>query len=411
MVDPARVQFPVRVKCVAWTRLWGIVKLFENQTTLELNGFGSSDKENPMKRVLAASVLVALVTVAPASHAQTGASDATVVSTWTLVSVEKNIASGEPTRQGSPRGLLVLDHAGYVFEYFSSASRNPGDSPRLDPLGTLDSVGGFWGRYEADPETGQLHFEANDGISPSVRNLNFSRSFELTGDRLVVTSTDEPQAQGDTRWTWQRVPTVENLSPVYREVAGFWQHIEERRVDTATGEVQNSTRRAPSVIVYTPGGFVGVHFPTLGRESFAGAEPTEDEAQAAVRGYLGYFGTLNVYPGEVAHNVLSGISPTTGSILRRYAEITGDELIVTLQSGAARTSDNDRPDTVCGGEVVQRGDDTPEAIQKRLDLYERETAPLIAWYKERDLLQAVDGLGPADEVTTRLVRAIDERRA
>ena len=64
----------------------------------------------------------------------------------------------------------------------------------------------------------------------------------------------------------------------------------------------------------------------------------------------------------------------------------------------------------CGGEVVQRADDTPEAIQKRLDLYERETAPLIAWYKERDLLQAVDGLGPADEVTARLV-ACDRRTA
>ena len=35
----------------------------------------------------------------------------------------------------------------------------------------------------------------------------------------------------------------------------------------------------------------------------------------------------------------------------------------------------------CGGEVVQRADDTPEAIQKRLDLYERETTPLIAWYE------------------------------
>jgi adenylate kinase len=65
----------------------------------------------------------------------------------------------------------------------------------------------------------------------------------------------------------------------------------------------------------------------------------------------------------------------------------------------------------CGGDVVQRADDTPEAIQKRLDLYERETAPLIAWYADRDLLAAVDGLGPADEVTARLVEAIDEHRA
>jgi len=64
----------------------------------------------------------------------------------------------------------------------------------------------------------------------------------------------------------------------------------------------------------------------------------------------------------------------------------------------------------CGGEVVQRADDTPEAIQKRLDLYERETAPLIAWYQDRKLLTEVDGLGAADEVTARLVAAIDDRR-
>jgi adenylate kinase len=65
----------------------------------------------------------------------------------------------------------------------------------------------------------------------------------------------------------------------------------------------------------------------------------------------------------------------------------------------------------CGGDVVQRADDTPEAIQKRLDLYERETTPLIAWYQERDLLEEVDGLGTADEVTARLIEAIDAKRA
>jgi adenylate kinase len=64
----------------------------------------------------------------------------------------------------------------------------------------------------------------------------------------------------------------------------------------------------------------------------------------------------------------------------------------------------------CGGEVIQRADDTPEAIQKRLDLYERETAPLIAWYADRKLLAEVDGLGDPDDVTARLVAAIDERR-
>lgn len=64
----------------------------------------------------------------------------------------------------------------------------------------------------------------------------------------------------------------------------------------------------------------------------------------------------------------------------------------------------------CGGEVVQREDDTEEAIKRRLALYEKETAPLIDWYKSRDLLTVVDGHGDADEVTARLIRAIDANR-
>jgi adenylate kinase len=64
----------------------------------------------------------------------------------------------------------------------------------------------------------------------------------------------------------------------------------------------------------------------------------------------------------------------------------------------------------CGGEVVQREDDQPEAIKRRLDLYEEQTAPLIAWYTERDLLATIDGIGHPDEVFQRMVREIDARR-
>ena len=115
-------------------------------------------------------------------------------------------------------------------------------------------------------------------------------------------------------------------------MVGFWQHIEERRVNVSTGEVQRTRQRAPSVIVYTPGGFVGVHFPTPGRVPFAGDTPTLEEAEEAFRGYLGYYGALALYPGEVSHNVLGGVQPSAGAILRRYADITGDELVVTIQS-------------------------------------------------------------------------------
>jgi adenylate kinase len=66
---------------------------------------------------------------------------------------------------------------------------------------------------------------------------------------------------------------------------------------------------------------------------------------------------------------------------------------------------------VCGGEVVQREDDTEAAIARRLKIYEDETEPVLIWYLEQDKLTAVDGTGSPDGVTLRLIRAIDGRRA
>ena len=58
-----------------------------------------------------------------------------------------------------------------------------------------------------------------------------------------------------------------------------------------------------------------------------------------------------------------------------------------------------------------REDDTPEAIDKRLALYAAETVPVIDFFDGLDLLVVVDGLGSPEEVTARLVAAIDERLA
>jgi hypothetical protein len=273
-----------------------------------------------------------LIFATQSAYAQQNGAAADLVSSWLLVSAERDIASGQARRVAGARGLLVLDGAGNVFELFTAPSAVPPESTQPDPRRVFADNGGFWGRYEAVPAAGRIDFEAEEGVSPSVRGLAFSRSYVLENDRLVITSADEPQAQKDVRLTWQRVPTVEHFSPAYREVVGFWRHVEEARLNTATGEVDNTRQRAPSVIVYTPGGFVGVHFPTLGRSPFAGETPTEEEAQQA-RNYLGYYGALGVYPGEVFHNVLGGVSPSAGAILRRFAKITGDELVVTLPSG------------------------------------------------------------------------------
>lgn len=44
----------------------------------------------------------------------------------------------------------------------------------------------------------------------------------------------------------------------------------------------------------------------------------------------------------------------------------------------------------CGGKLIQRKDDTPETVHKRLEVYHRETRPLVGYYAERGLLRTVD---------------------
>lgn len=63
----------------------------------------------------------------------------------------------------------------------------------------------------------------------------------------------------------------------------------------------------------------------------------------------------------------------------------------------------------CGGDVVQREDDTPAAINIRLDLYETQTQPLIDYYGESGRLVPVDGVGTPEEVFDRLTVAIQHR--
>ncbi len=57
-------------------------------------------------------------------------------------------------------------------------------------------------------------------------------------------------------------------------------------------------------------------------------------------------------------------------------------------------------------ELVQRADDTAETIRRRLEVYRRSTAPLIGWYRERNRLREVPGLGTMDEVYRAIARAL-----
>jgi adenylate kinase len=60
------------------------------------------------------------------------------------------------------------------------------------------------------------------------------------------------------------------------------------------------------------------------------------------------------------------------------------------------------------GDVVQRDDDTEEAITRRLHLYEKETGPLLDFYDAQGLLTRVDGTGTVDEVFERMLTLIQD---
>jgi adenylate kinase len=61
----------------------------------------------------------------------------------------------------------------------------------------------------------------------------------------------------------------------------------------------------------------------------------------------------------------------------------------------------------CGGRLVRRKDDEPDAIRTRLRAYHEQTEPVIDWYKQHGTsVCTVDAVGPVDEVTARVLRAL-----
>lgn len=62
----------------------------------------------------------------------------------------------------------------------------------------------------------------------------------------------------------------------------------------------------------------------------------------------------------------------------------------------------------CQGKLIQRSDDKEEVIAKRLRVYHEQTAPLIAFYKERQQLHTVDCDAPKDVVFSHILAALEQ---
>lgn len=96
--------------------------------------------------------------------------------------------------------------------------------------------------------------------------------------------------------------------------------------------------------------------------------------------------------------LLDGFPRTVGQA-EALADIAAPRVVVNL----------DVPTELVLERMLLRGraDDTEEAISRRLELYEEQTAPLVAYYDGLGILVAVDGVGDVQEVFARVTKTID----
>ena len=123
----------------------------------------------------------------------------------------------------------------------------------------------------------------------------------------------------------------------------------------------------------------------------------------------------------IVHDRLQEADVSTGFLLDGYPRTTEqvDELDRIVAADGNRldavvqlTADHDEVVARLLKRSAEQGrsDDTEEVIRHRLALYEEQTAPLIDIYAARGLVIVVDGLGPVDEVTERIVVALEGHR-
>lgn len=87
---------------------------------------------------------------------------------------------------------------------------------------------------------------------------------------------------------------------------------------------------------------------------------------------------------------------------RRVCSACGESFHVSTFAGKTCTK--------CGGEVIQRADDTEETVGKRLRVYTEQTQPLIDYYTAKGKLVSVDGMKSIDEVFAEVVKVLDDNR-
>ena len=102
-------------------------------------------------------------------------------------------------------------------------------------------------------------------------------------------------------------------------------------------------------------------------------------------------------------------TPLTGVLL---LEVPGEQAVARLaarrvcRSCGLTAEAAGQQCTRCGGELGQRDDDRADTVRLRMDVYGRETAPVVDYYRRTNRLRSVPGTGTRDQVFARIVEAV-----
>ena len=115
---------------------------------------------------------------------------------------------------------------------------------------------------------------------------------------------------------------------------------------------------------------------------------------------------LDAFVARKAPLTIVEIALSEGEILRRLAART-----ICSECGVNSQDDRDYANCVnCGGRLVPRADDAEEIVRNRIEVYHRQTAPLVTYYAGRPTYCRVEGARLADQVTEEILAAVAQVR-
>lgn len=263
------------------------------------------------------------------------------VGTYKLVVTEVKDASGQWTRNPNFNsvGYITYDESGHMGVHIMPKNRAKFAANTPTPAEAQATIRGYtayYGQFRVNEQEKFVeHDKGNGQLNPGSIPV-FKRYYDLIDNKLILTPGDNglTKDKATNRLIWERMPDAK-LSPAAQKFVGTYKLQYTDRAtfvngkETAHGEKTDA--RVGSVIIYTRSGHMMVHLRDKeGRQRYAGQAPTPEEALAAYRTYVGYFGTFTVRdtakPQHVMHHLEGALNPAMGPDFQRFYQFTGDVL-------------------------------------------------------------------------------------